>query len=76
MIMSLRRIPANQSPSGRKTMIIAVKSVDHKDYPENQGVVRATTPLSGWWIEELPAPQTGCMCHFLLETDFKISLFI
>jgi len=72
--MSRREIPANLSPSGKKTMIIAGKSKDLDEYPATPGVVRAQTKISGFYITEIE--PNVCDVHFVVESDFKISLFI
>jgi hypothetical protein len=74
VIIARREIPPNQSPSGKRTMVIAGRSKDLDQYPPTPGVVRAQTKISGYWIEEIE-PQV-CNVHFIAETDFKISLFI
>ena len=60
-----------------KTLIIAAKSFDNSEkYPPTDGCVRASTVISGWWIEERKAPQKGCVAKFYIQSDFKISLFV
>lgn len=43
-------------------------------YPENDGIVRATAFVTGWYIEEI-APNV-CDVHFMIETDYKLPLWI
>ena len=72
-----KALSAAESPSGRKTHVIAAKAAPpSEDYPPTAGCVRASTIISGWWLEELEPPAKGCLAHFLIESDFKISLFI
>lgn len=70
-------LPATASPSGRRTVVLAAKSLQpNENYPATEGCVRASTIISGWWVEELEPPSKGCLVHFLIESDFKISLFV
>ena len=55
-------------------MIIAGKSKDLDEYPATPGVVRAQTKISGFYITEIE--PNVCDVHFVVESDFKISLFI
>ena len=62
------------SPTGKKLLIIALKSLDSEEFPPNQGIVRAKTLISGYYVEEVEPGKLDV--HFLLESDFKISLFV
>lgn len=67
-------IPATESPTGRKLIKIGVKSLNSDKYPPNQGAVRADTKISGYYIDEIK--PNVCKIDFMIESDFKISLFI
>lgn len=70
-------LSAAESPSGRRTLAVAAKSAPPSgDCPPAEGCVRAATIITGWWIEELEPPQKGCLARFMIESDFKISLFV
>ena len=72
--MVRRDTPANMSPSGRRKIIIAGKSKELEEYPPTQGVVRARTLISGFYIDVLKPDVLDV--HFIVESDFKLSIFI
>lgn len=74
LVIYRKDIPAELSSSGRKTCIVSCKSVDLPEYPLVPGCVRAQTFISGYFIEEIN--ENECEVHFVVESDFKISLFI
>lgn len=74
VLMCRRDIPANVSPSGKRTIFIAGKSKDIEEFPVTPGIVRAKTIISGFLIEEIEPNVLDV--HFVVESDFKISLFI
>ena len=50
-------LSASESPSGRRSLVLAAKSAPpSEDYPPTNGAVRASTIISGWWLEELEPP--------------------
>ena len=53
---------------------MAARSHDLDEYPMKEGAVRANTHISGFYIEEIEPKK--CALHFLVEADFKISMFI
>ena len=55
-------------------MIIAGKSVNLPQYPENKDVVRAQTFITGYYVREVNKSQTEV--HFLAESDFGLSMVI
>ena len=64
-------------------LLIMASSIDNEGlYPQNKGIVRASSPNSGWLIKikEPSDPATGrkayCKVTFFTEADFKISLFV
>ena len=53
IVLTHRMIPAESSPTGKKIMIIAGRTCELPQYPENAGIVRAATHITGYYIEEL-----------------------
>ena len=76
LCLTSRSQEADQSKSGKREFCISGKS---KELPEfahlsDPSAVRGNAVLNGFlFIETSP---TQCECHFYLESDFKISLFI
>lgn len=63
-------------------MYLMAKSTSVPSIPENKGIVRAETPISGWRIKQIDAGDAAsgrkprCKLWFYTEADFKISLFL
>lgn len=74
MLICNRYIEPENSPNGKRTLIIGTRSLDHDKFPPKPGYVRAFTFMSGYYIEEIEPGKLDV--HFLLESDFKISLFV
>ena len=74
LVISLQTIKAEDSPSGKKRMIVGARSKDIDEYPPKDGIVRASSFITGWYLEEI-RPNV-CDVHFMIETDYKLSLFL
>jgi hypothetical protein len=74
VLVHVRDTPANQSATGNRTVIVALKSYNSDAYPKIDGCVRADTIISGYYIEEIAPNKLDI--HFMVESDFKVSLFI
>ena len=74
MVLMKKFIQPEKSPTGKKLVVIAGKSCDLPCFPEHSGVVRAVNYMSGYYIEELGPSEVKLT--FVVESDFKISMFI
>jgi hypothetical protein len=73
-VINVRDTPAAQSPTGNRILYVALKSLNSENYPKKDGCVRAETIMSGYLIEEISPNKLDV--HFMIESDFKVSLFI
>ena len=68
-------IEPKDSHTGNRIFIYGCKSLENLEkFPENKGIVRASTYITGYYIEELSNEK--CNVHFIVETDYKIPLWI
>lgn len=74
LTLSVKLIDSKNSPTGNKLKIVGARSKDWEQYPPNQGIVRASTFMSGWVLEQIEPNLVDV--HFMIETDYKISLFL
>lgn len=74
LVLFCKTIEASESPSGNKLIVVGAKSKDFEEYPEKKGIVRASTYITGWCLEEV-SPNM-CDVHYMIESDFKLSLFL
>ena len=74
VVIYMKEIPAEFNPSGKRAIIFAARSIDLDEYPPTPGAVRSLTKISGYYMEQIEPNVVDL--HFLVEADFKISLFI
>lgn len=74
IVIYRKDILAQSSPSGKRVMMMAARSVDLDEYPPSPGIVRAKVAISGYYMEQIEPNVVDI--HFCVEADFKISLFI
>ena len=74
LVINRKIIEASESPSGNKIVIIGARSHDFEEHPENDGIVRASSHITGYYIEQLG--EEKCNVHFVIETDYGIPLWI
>lgn len=70
----MKTIAPEDSPSGFKRKILAHRSWEYEHFPPKDGIVRASTFITGWVLDQIEPNLVDV--HFLIETDYKISLFI